>query len=263
MIPAAPVEGSTSTAERRLFERVHEDTAEELVAFHSVAWLVPGERGRPQQGEADFVLAHPEHGVVVLEVKGGGIRYDAASGKWFSSGKEGENEIKDPARQAQRTSHLLRRSLARARRGGGEQISIGYAVAFPDTRADLRQLRPEIPRDIVVDHGDLSRLQTKLDAIFRYWHGRDDRPPPGADGMRLLESVLANSFELRAPLAYEYEDERRELLTLTEQQYRMLDLLSRHPRAAIAGCAGSGKTFLAAEKARRLAAQGFRVLVLA
>ncbi len=42
----------------------------------------------------------------------------------------------------------------------------------------------------------------------------------------------------------------------------MLDMLARQPRAAIAGCAGSGKTFLAAEKARRLAAQGFRVLVV-
>ena len=42
----------------------------------------------------------------------------------------------------------------------------------------------------------------------------------------------------------------------------MLDLLSRQTRVAIAGCAGSGKTFLAAEKARRLAQQGFRVLVV-
>ncbi|HUP32718.1 MAG TPA: AAA family ATPase, partial [Gaiellaceae bacterium] len=88
-------------------------------------------------------------------------------------------------------------------------------------------------------------------------------PPLGADGIGTLESVLANSFDLPAPLAYELADEERELLRLTEQQYVVLDGLARHPRAAIAGCAGSGKTFLAAEKARRLAAQGFRVLVLA
>ena len=39
-------------------------------------------------------------------------------------------------------------------------------------------------------------------------------------------------------------------------------MLSRQARVAIAGCAGSGKTFLAAEKARRLAQQGFRVLLV-
>ena len=42
----------------------------------------------------------------------------------------------------------------------------------------------------------------------------------------------------------------------------MLDMLGRQTRVAIGGCAGSGKTFLAAEKARRLTKQGFSVLVL-
>jgi hypothetical protein len=80
--------------------------------------------------------------------------------------------------------------------------------------------------------------------------------------MDFLERVLANSFELRAPLAFELAEEERELYHLTEQQYRVLDMLARQPRVAIAGCAGSGKTFLAVEKARRLAAQGFRVLLV-
>ena len=75
-------------------------------------------------------------------------------------------------------------------------------------------------------------------------------------------ALLANSFELRAPLAFELAEEERRLYRLTEQQYQVLDMLSRQTRVAIAGCAGSGKTFLAAEKARRLAAQGFRVLVV-
>jgi len=41
----------------------------------------------------------------------------------------------------------------------------------------------------------------------------------------------------------------------------MLDFLGRHRRVAISGCAGSGKTTLAVEKGRRLAEQGFRVLL--
>ncbi len=39
------------------------------------------------------------------------------------------------------------------------------------------------------------------------------------------------------------------------------DMLSFQRRATVCGCAGSGKTMLAMEKARRLAAEGFDVLL--
>ena len=251
-----------STAERRLFERLRDDTPDEIVAFHSVAWQLPGKRGRPEQGEADFVLAHPDYGVLTLEVKGGTVRYDAQAGKWFTIGKEGESVIKDPSRQARSSSHALGRALARSTRGGGDAISFGHAVAFPDCRVERKALRPDLPRELVLDHADVSRLSERMDGLFRHWFNPAEKAPLGVEGIELLERVLANSFELRSPLAYELAEEERELLRLTEGQYRVLDMLSRQTRVAIAGCAGSGKTFLAAEKARRLAAQGFRVLVV-
>jgi Nuclease-related domain/PhoH-like protein len=262
MIPEAPLD-TGSTAERRLFDRLRDDTPDEVVAFHSVAWQLLDDKGRPEQGESDFVLAHPEFGVITLEVKGGSIRYDAKAGKWFTTGKAGETQLrKDPARQAQSSSHLLRRTLARATRDGGKEISFGHGVAFPDCRMDRRALRTDLPRELVLDHSDVSRLRERLERLFVHWFDRDRKARLGTEGIELLERVLANSFELRAPLAYELAEEERELLHLTEGQYRVLDMLSRQTRVAIAGCAGSGKTFLAAEKARRLAAQGFRVLVV-
>src|SRR5690606_26546270 len=45
-------------------------------------------------------------------------------------------------------------------------------------------------------------------------------------------------------------------------QYRMLGVLSRLRRVAVSGPAGSGKSLLAAEQARRLAEQGMRTLFL-
>jgi hypothetical protein len=199
---------------------------------------------------------------VTLETKGGSIRFDARAGKWFSGGKKGEFEIKDPLKQARRASFLLRDSLARSARAGAgaDDVALGHAVAFPDTLVGQRPLGPDLRREIVLDHRDVGSLQNKLDHLFEYWH-RGDEPPLGEKGIERLESLLANSFELRAPLAHELEEEERTLLRLTEEQYFVLDMLARHTRAAIAGCAGSGKTFLAAEKARRLARQGFRVLV--
>jgi hypothetical protein len=260
MIPSSLRPDVESRAERRLFDRLRKETPEDVVAFHSVAWLIPGEHGKPRQGEADFVLAHPDWGIVAVEAKGGTIRYDAHTGSWFTTGKTGEHEIKDPVAQASRAHYSLRDLLGRSRRGGADRIAIGHAVAFPDARVDVRRLRPDVPREIVLDHGDLTRLDDRVASIFRYWQA--DNPSLGDDGIKRLEDVLANSFELRAPLAFELAEAERSLLELTEQQYTLLDMLARHTRAAIAGCAGSGKTFLAAEKARRLAKNGFRVLVV-
>ena len=49
MIPESPVE-TESNAERRLFERLRDETSNEIVVFHSVAWQLPGKSGRPEQG---------------------------------------------------------------------------------------------------------------------------------------------------------------------------------------------------------------------
>jgi hypothetical protein len=260
MIPDAVSPACDSPAEERLFALLRNSTPDELVAFHHVPWLVPTDRGRPREGEADFVVADPARGVLVIEVKGGSIRYDAASGRWFSTGRSGEAEIKDPFAQARDSSHLLLDALRRAK--GSRRVLVGHAVAFPDCRVDDRRLRLDAPREIVIDGNDLHALGGRLDAVLGYWQGKVAEPAPGRAGISLLESILANSFTLPAPLSIELRADERKLLRLTEEQYRILDSLARQTRVAIAGCAGSGKTVLAAEKARRLAAQGFRVLVL-
>ena len=262
MIPEEPGPETVSQAERTLFERLRDGTPEQLVAYHGVAWQTPGKGGRPEQGESDFVLAHPDFGVLTLEVKGGSIRFDAAKGTWSSTGKAGEQRIKDPVAQARRASHLLQQTLARAKRSGGEAVSFGHAVAFPDCRVGGKGLRTDLPRELVLDHGDLAHLNERLGEVFRYWFDKDSKQPLGAAGLGLVDSVLARSFDLPSPLAFELRAEEQRLLRLTEQQFTVLDMLSRNQRAAIAGCAGSGKTFLAVEKARRLAAQGFRPLLV-
>jgi superfamily I DNA/RNA helicase len=55
--------------------------------------------------------------------------------------------------------------------------------------------------------------------------------------------------------------EQAQFQRLTEEQYFVLDMLSAHRQALVDGCAGSGKTMLAVEKARRLATEGFSTLL--
>jgi hypothetical protein len=72
------------------------------------------------------------------------------------------------------------------------------------------------------------------------------------------EEAEAFSYQIRTQL----ERVKRIVTDLTRDQYQILDWLRGHKRVAIAGCAGSGKTLLAAEKAIRLDRAGLRTLIL-
>ena len=74
-----------------------------------------------------------------------------------------------------------------------------------------------------------------------------------------VRDVLAPQIEIRVPMAAEFLDEEEALVLLTHEQSMLLARMRRDPRMVIRGCAGSGKTMLAVEHARRLAADGRRV----
>ena len=76
MYPALFDRDIQSSAERRLFEAFARELDDEWVVLHHVKWIGNDEFGRPHDGEADFAVAHPYLGVLVLEVKGGRIRFD-------------------------------------------------------------------------------------------------------------------------------------------------------------------------------------------
>ena len=234
------------------------------LVFYSVAWQARCPGWGAQDGEADFVVVHPQRGVLVLEVKGGGIAYDASLDQWYSTDRKGKkNPIKDPIEQARQGHHTLYDKLCDLPGWDRERyLNIGHAVAFPDILADSRLIRPDLPFEIVLDIASLTDLDAALSNAFSYYAGgRGGAGAPDSDRAAMIESLLARSFHITTPLGIElgYEDER--LIELTEQQMVVLDLLGARRSAAIKGCAGSGKTMLAVEKARRLAGQGFQVLL--
>lgn len=85
MFPQRPRPESKSGAERRLYQALQEHLPDNFVVFHSVRWLVPDPQNGPRDGETDFVIAHPDLGILILEVKGGTIRYDGRTGQWYSN----------------------------------------------------------------------------------------------------------------------------------------------------------------------------------
>src|SRR5260221_2301899 len=89
---------ATSEAELELYERF-ENMPDDFVVFHSVKWFA---KGKGTVGEADFIIAHRVHGVLVLEVKGGEISMERKgnTSQWYSRDRFGKsNPIHDPCEQ--------------------------------------------------------------------------------------------------------------------------------------------------------------------
>lgn len=250
-----------SGAEQRLFELLAEQLDDAFTVFGQVSWLWTNERGQARSAEADIVIVHPEFGMLDIEVKGGQIAFDATSHRWTSTNRGGyEFEIDSPVNQARGNFHNLTDTLASARPTMPFAYPGGHGLAFPDGAVESDQLPLDLPREVVIDWSDLHQLRAKVLSMFRYWNG-DNRGKPGPEGVRALVDTFARSWQVRTPLAVSIQQEEAQFRTLTEQQFMLLGFLNRHPRVLVQGCAGSGKTFLAIEKARRLAAQGATTLL--
>lgn len=261
-IPEHILSDPRRTAECAVFEALTQ-LPDSFNVYYSVAWLSRRLTGDAQDGEADFVVAHPELGVLILEVKGGSIAYDAATGQWSSANRHGEVfPIKDPAAQARTNKHALLQKLRDMPGWSIEWLTIGHAVVFPDTIVADAQLRPDLPKEIILDGSSLTTIEYAIQRVFAYFHQTDGRTGRlGTSRLQVLDELLAKSFNLRTPLGIELSHQDERLIELTEQQMQILDMLSFQRRATVCGCAGSGKTMLAIEKARRLAAEGFDVLL--
>ena len=184
---------------------------------------------------------------------------------------------RSPFAQASESRHALVRKLCGLPtwRSGRRPIN-GHGVAFPGVDLDsmrgrlgLDVLGPDADPELIADQsmfvdGDEGRreLGAFVDRAFSHWHDAAGTYPPGRDGIDLLLATLVEPFEIRSMLRHEIAGGEADVVRLTEGQYQTLHMLRGVRRAAIVGGAGTGKTMLAAEKARRLAREGFSTLLI-
>ena len=146
----------------------------------------------------------------------------------------------------------------------------GHAVAFPDV--DLASLPKghvllgaDAPADIVLDAAKLATPESVRHAVDRataFWIGDGSRGHPlGAHELHAIDDLLAPTACLHK-LVRSRIDEDAAALIPGPDQVAVLDHARGIRRAVVTGPAGSGKSILAAEKARRFAREGFRTLLV-
>ena len=235
--------------------------------FHSVAWISK-RTGLAKDGEADFLLCHPHRGFLVIEVKGGGVRADIKTGKWTSVDRNGAaHEIANPFLQASTSKHTILEKLKEHPswpKLGLRRVTAGHAAFFSDLDNANQLKGPEAPTEIIGGRGDLAKIDSWVDGVFKYWSTVSENANSqalGNPGVELMRRIFARVVDVMPLMVRKLEEEEAKRLQLTQQQAHVLDYISRQHRVAISGGAGTGKTVLAVEKARRLASEGFRTLL--
>lgn len=256
-----------SSAERRFYEACRTQLPADWTVLFSTPWIGTTPTGRKYDGEADFVLLVPTLGMLVVEVKGGGVAFDPVAGKWESVDREGERHaIKDPFRQATAEKHQLIKILqgdGRWRKAHPGRLLAGHAVFLADVDRPGVAMSPESPAAIVGGRNDLSQLGAWAERVLRYWAGGDSGwDPLRADAIRAAEQVLHGRIDARPLVSAQLDAEEAVRVQLTQQQSRILRGIGARKRAAICGGAGTGKTLLAMEKARHLASSVGETLLL-
>lgn len=258
MYPPTVPEG-TLHGERRVHEALAAWDRVDGSALHSL--FLP-EHAYKITSEIDFLLVLDEL-VLVVEVKAAGV--SCSGGLWTYSDRAGHRRTsaEGPFKQADSAMYALKGRLAAAGVRGLEDVAFGWMVVTPDV--DLAS-SVEWAEDTHVGRGRFGRpggLAQGVERAARYW--LDKQPhcrPLGAERRRMLVQALRPDFEMVPPLGARNRDLDEAFVRLTSEQLDRLDMLADNERVLCTGGAGTGKTFVAAETARRLAGEGRRTVLV-
>lgn len=265
MLPFRP-HSDTTKSEQWVFNQLAEDPAlDGYVILHSLGLA---RHKRKTYAECDFVIIGPL-GVYCLEVKGGHV---SRQGGVWTIGWPGKSytSMEGPFKQAQSARGTLLHEV-RTRLGKDliRRVPFGWGVMLPDVQ--FVEQDPEWDQECIFDERDkeppVSDYLKKL-AEYTLAHeasrGRKFQTPLSLRDIEAIANSFRADFDLVPGITSLIRESHNELLSLSEEQYSSLETILHpgNPRVICEGAAGTGKTVLAAESARRLAQSGMRVLFL-
>ena len=259
LIPPTEYIDAQSHAERKVAELLTAMRSDDGVAYHSVH--LPQHR-KQVMGEADFVVLW-KGAILVLEVKGG--RIGRTGGLWYSIDKNGTHYPlrRSPWVQAKDAAFALLDILSRHSDEGGWPFA--YAVITPD-----QNLSPDaewVPQQhIGLDRMNPAGLERSLDALARLARTPPDDPAhPRRQALRPMGNLSTVVTHLRREVDAMRTVPDTEMLidqnivTMTDEQVDAMRAFERNRRVLVLGGAGTGKTVVAIEAARRAVTDGSSV----
>ena len=262
MIPAKPVDIPEGSREDEMFVALSK-LPDDYYVFHSLV-LITNTEGILRESETDFVVFNPTKGILCLEAKAGHVY--CQNGTWYY-GSGVLMRHGGPFRQADMNKWKLQKYFEeKGMIDVWNRCKTLHAVWFPSvSRTELNGIHfpSEADKSITLTEESLVNIERDIERIFAL-----DLPSSvvttlsKADGKRILENVLCPSFDLVPTMVSELGIKRNAFNRLLKEQANILNFLEEQPYAVINGAAGTGKTMIALEKARRHSESGEKVLFL-
>lgn len=262
MCPPIPREFSPASREGEIF-RILSGLPDTYYVFHSFS-IVTVVDGVLHESEADFVVFHPQKGVLCIEAKAGQVDY--RNGQWvYGNGIPMAHD--GPFHQAARSKYKL---IDYFKKCDAEDIlrrcKFLHAVWFPSITKDKfigKSLPSEATLTLMLTKDSEDNIEKAISEIFAL------NVPSGVETVLgavdidiILNRILAPSFNLVSLAEVELNHKRSVFKSMLKEQVALLNYLEEQNTAVINGMAGTGKTVMAIEKAKRHAYHGENVLFL-
>lgn len=246
-----------SLGEKKLYEKF-KDLSNDWYIFHSVKWSSNyadykyGEK-RFLESEADFVVFNPNYGIITLEVKAGGYKMENGRLKQFRRDTGDIVSDKSPMDQADNSKFAFIRILSDKFPDYNDRYKVHSAVWL--TSVNIKDINGNFPPNYHIGKNtflssNIDNIEEALLECFKFYNV--NKVKKSNEIVEKTINLIAPEFKAIPSLSTEINSETYFIDTMTTQQSYLLDYLEEQKVAAIQGGAGTGKTVLAVEKARRL-----------
>lgn len=262
MYPDIPYECTPASREEIMFDKL-KNLPEDYYVFHSFK-IVSVDAGVITASETDFVVFHPNKGILCIEAKAGKVKLEG--NKWkYASGDEMSHG--GPYRQAENGKWRLRDYIKNSDYGYLiNRCKLLHAVWFPSVNRKYVSninLPSEADMKITLTSDSLDNVEEEISAIFDIeLPNKVETKLTAADTKLLIDKFLAPTFDLVPIANMKVENQRYVFKRMLKEQVALLNYLEEQDNAVINGLAGTGKTVMAVEKARRHAENSEPVLFL-
>lgn len=256
-------------SEIRVYELL-EQLGENFTIFHSVQWVKKGHKWKSTWKENDFLILNKNLGALVLEVKGGDIQ---VQGGIFHQINKLTNEVSilnpekknDPLSQAIDGIYHYRKILDKIAPDLSNRFPVEAAVWFSTceikNKFSLFPLKYREVQGAILGDEDFSKKGQAIYDVFDFYSSREKVNISDDEYNKIIEAIACDFELISAPGARKGELDHA-FLKMTNEQTGLLDYISEQKSATIQGVAGTGKTLIAKEAARRFGLDGRKVLFL-